>query len=49
MKKLTLITTLFIVWASLTAQTKFHKIFQSIGFEKFSGIEKTSDGYIFDK
>ena len=46
MKKLTLITTLFIVWASLTAQTKFHKIFQSIGFEKFSGIEKTSDGYI---
>ncbi len=46
MKKLILIITLFVIWTNLTGQIKFHKIFQSIGFEKFSGLVKTIDGYV---
>jgi len=34
------------VWNNLTAQTMFQEVFQSLGFEKFTGLVKTSDGYI---
>jgi len=46
MKKLTLIITLFVAWGGMQAQPMFHKLFKELGYEKFSGLEKTVDGYI---
>ena len=48
MKKLNLLFTFLflVVCTCLQAQTEFHKVFQTAGYEKFSGLEKTTNGYI---